>query len=290
MKQLECKKRFDEREKKKKEFQIEKDKERERKLEQKRLETDIINEMRKPTEDMSLPDSKALPELPRIEGLRLCGDAFANVLMVFEFLNTFGERLGFGKTAMVTRSAAQPLPLLSLSDMESLPTLSELQSALLNDPDAEEELLSVLIHLLVCAIDDPGIPMIHRHLTLLGQNLRQADITNTNVSEILRLYLIARGQVSSSSHYLNCTSNYYSSFPGGSEAVARSRSSGDALDQGPNPRDSLLQEEDGRVQQAPAPDQALQNVTLDLGKEFPLSQPHAEGRHSGLRLQRIAQQ
>ena len=78
--------------------------------------------------------------------------------------------------------------------MESLPTLSSLQAAMLNDPDTEEELLSVMIHLLVCAIDDPGIPNPQKHLTLLGQNLRQADITNTNVTEILRIYLLARAQ------------------------------------------------------------------------------------------------
>jgi hypothetical protein len=83
---------------------------------------------------------------------------------------------------------------ISISDMESLPSLSSLQAALLNDPDSEEELLSVMIHLLVCAIDDPGIPNPQKHLTLLGQNLRQADITNTNVTEILRIYLIARAQ------------------------------------------------------------------------------------------------
>ena len=79
--------------------------------------------------------------------------------------------------------------------MDSLPSLSSLQTALLNDPETEEELLSVMIHLLVCAIDDPGIPNPQKHLTLLGQNLRQADITNTNVTEILRIYLLARAQV-----------------------------------------------------------------------------------------------
>ncbi len=78
--------------------------------------------------------------------------------------------------------------------MESLPSMSSLQTALLNDPETEEELLSVMIHLLVCAIDDPGIPNPQKHLTMLGQNLRQADITNTNVTEILRIYLLARAQ------------------------------------------------------------------------------------------------
>ena len=68
------------------------------------------------------------------------------------------------------------------------------QAALLYDQEAEEELLSVIIHLVVCAIEDPGIPFFQKQLTILGQNLRQADITNTNISEVLRIYLTARGQ------------------------------------------------------------------------------------------------
>lgn len=44
-------------------------------------------------------------------------------------------------------------------DVDSLPTLNTLQTALLNlDEKCEEELLSVVHHLLVCAIDDPGVP------------------------------------------------------------------------------------------------------------------------------------
>lgn len=43
--------------------------------------------------------------------------------------------------------------------MDSLPTLNTLQTALLNlDEKCEEELLSVVHHLLVCVIDDPGVP------------------------------------------------------------------------------------------------------------------------------------
>ena len=108
-------------------------------------------------------------------GLRLSGEAFANVLMIYEFLHNFGETLGF--------------------DMESLPTMDSLQAAFLYDQEAEEELLSVVIHLVVVGIEDPGIPFFNKQLTLLGQNLRQADITNTNVSEILKVFLTARGQV-----------------------------------------------------------------------------------------------
>lgn len=38
-----------------------------------------------------------LPKLNRIPGVKLCGKAFADILMVFEFLHNFGETLGFGK-------------------------------------------------------------------------------------------------------------------------------------------------------------------------------------------------
>jgi Williams-Beuren syndrome DDT (WSD), D-TOX E motif len=83
--------------------------------------------------------------------------------------------------------------------MESLPTLQSLHNAVSqeNAMEAEDELLSVITHLLVCAIEDPGIPNPNRHLTLLGQTLRQADITHQNVSEILRIYLysVATGEV-----------------------------------------------------------------------------------------------
>lgn len=42
-------------------------------------------------------DPKSLPDLPRIPGLRLAGKAFADALMVHEFLRNFGETLGFGE-------------------------------------------------------------------------------------------------------------------------------------------------------------------------------------------------
>ncbi len=151
MKQLEAKKRLDEREKKKDELRLRAEIEKEKRTEQKRLELEVINELRKPIEDMSLEDHKPLPELKRIPGLRLSGEAFANILMVYEFLHNFGETLGF--------------------DMDSLPSMNSFQAALLYDQEAEEELLSVLIHLLVCAIEDPGIPHPHKHLTLLGKTI-----------------------------------------------------------------------------------------------------------------------
>ncbi|XP_065342167.1 bromodomain adjacent to zinc finger domain protein 2B-like isoform X13 [Cloeon dipterum] len=174
VKSLESRRRFEDREKRRLEQKAEKQASRERREEQRRAEIELLRELRKPAEDMALfatPEHKDMPILNRIPGLKLAGEAFADTLMVFEFLHNFGETLGF--------------------DMESLPCLNSLQMALLNDEEAEEELLSVMTHLLVCAIEDPGIPNPARHTTLLGQSLRQADITHTNLSEILRIYLYA---------------------------------------------------------------------------------------------------
>lgn len=171
VKVLEARRRLEERERKKQHALLEKQANKERRIEQRRIDMEILTELRKPCEDLELTQ-KPIPEFKRIPELKLSGQAFSDILMVFEFLHNFGETLGF--------------------DMESLPTLLSLQQALLNESiEAEEELLSVMTHLLVCAIEDPGIPNPARHTTILGQSLRQADITHQNISEILRIYLYA---------------------------------------------------------------------------------------------------
>ncbi|RWS11594.1 bromodomain adjacent to zinc finger domain protein 2B-like isoform X13 [Dinothrombium tinctorium] len=164
---LDAHKRQEERERKREEMLAEKRAMQERKLQKKRLEMELLKELKKPVDDMMLKDLQPLPTLNRIPGLKLTGKAFADVLMVYEFLHNFGETLGF--------------------DMESLPSLNTLQQAVLNlDDCAEEELLSIIHHLLVCVIDDPGIPF--NITTLMGQKLKDAPITNYNITEILRLY------------------------------------------------------------------------------------------------------
>ena len=44
------------------------------------------------------------------------------------------------------------------ADKSTLPNLDCLQSAFLNDPESEEELISVVQHLVACSIEDPGLP------------------------------------------------------------------------------------------------------------------------------------
>ena len=45
---------------------------------------------------------------------------------------------------------------------------------------------TVMSHLLVCAVEDPGMPNPNKHITAFGQTLKQADITFGSLSEVLR--------------------------------------------------------------------------------------------------------
>lgn len=136
----------------------------------KRIESEIQKEIKKPVEDMMLKDLNNLQTLNRIPGLKLTGKAFADLLMVYEFLHNFYECINL--------------------DKDIIPTLNTLQSALLNlDEAAEIELMEILQHLLTIAIDDPGMP--YNPNTLVGQKLKDITINSLNISEVLKLYFQA---------------------------------------------------------------------------------------------------
>ncbi|XP_060808799.1 uncharacterized protein LOC106129494 [Amyelois transitella] len=179
IRQLDSRRRWEERERRKHQNLLDRLLAKEKKLQQRRKEMELLAELRRPQEDSSLSDQKPLPALERIPGLKLPGQAMADILQVFEFIHNFSQTLGF--------------------DVDSIPTLNTFQMALLPDccPEAEEELVQVLTQLLVCAIEDPGIPHPGRHTTLLGHAIRMGDITPANLSEVLRIYLYANatGQV-----------------------------------------------------------------------------------------------
>ncbi|KAJ8955723.1 hypothetical protein NQ318_008595 [Aromia moschata] len=173
VKSLENRRKLEERERKKQQLLAEKQANKEKKLEQRKVELEILAELRKPCEDLEL-DQKPLPEYERIPRTEIIGESFLRGTDGLRVPAQLWGDLGF--------------------DMESLPTLDSLQHALMpneHSSEAEEELFSVMTHLLVCAIEDPGIPNPARHTTILGQSLRQADITHANLSEILRIYLYA---------------------------------------------------------------------------------------------------
>ncbi|KAL1426598.1 hypothetical protein MTO96_018181 [Rhipicephalus appendiculatus] len=138
----------------------------------KKLDMHILKEVRRPVEDMLLKDALPLPTLNRIPGLKVPGTAFANLLMVREFLHNFGETLHF--------------------DVDKVPSLNALQLGLINhDTKSEQQLLNVVQHLLTCAIHDPGTLPCKEAVTVLGQHVKDATITNDTVTEALHLYFMA---------------------------------------------------------------------------------------------------
>ncbi|XP_078581675.1 bromodomain adjacent to zinc finger domain protein 2B-like isoform X6 [Branchiostoma floridae x Branchiostoma japonicum] len=169
---LEARKKAEERERMKQEKKVEKKLTRERKMEQRRLELQIAKELKKPVEDMQLKEAKPLPTLKRIPGMQLPGNAFADCMMVFEFLHNFGSVLDM--------------------DEKDIPTLDEMQQGLLGEEEAEREVLDMLANLLQCALRDPGVIPGMQSATVLRVPLHDADIDHRNLSEILRLFIQGR--------------------------------------------------------------------------------------------------
>lgn len=96
MKQLDIRRKFEDREKKRHQALLEKLIVREKKLVEKKIDSKILMELRKPKEDSEIRNKIEIPPIPRIGGLKLAGQGFADLLMSFEFLHNFGETLGFG--------------------------------------------------------------------------------------------------------------------------------------------------------------------------------------------------
>ena len=70
---------------------------RQRKMEQKRYEKLITRELKKPIDDMALKDLKPLPDLPVVKNLNIPGKAYADLLMVQEFIFSFGHVMDIGE-------------------------------------------------------------------------------------------------------------------------------------------------------------------------------------------------
>ncbi|CAH1773357.1 unnamed protein product [Owenia fusiformis] len=173
VKALEARKKQEDREKQKEEKRMEKQICREKKMEQRRMEIQMAHEMKKPIDDLQLKDLKPLPSFDRIPGVKLAGKAFSNCLMVVEFMHNFSAALGLsGRT---------------------IPSLNSLQQGLLaiNDDDVAE-VVSLVMHLLGIAIDDPGVPNPKEGMTALGQKIGDVILDEENLSEILRIFIKCR--------------------------------------------------------------------------------------------------
>ncbi|CAK6957513.1 bromodomain adjacent to zinc finger domain protein 2A isoform X2 [Scomber scombrus] len=145
-----------------------------RRLEERKRQQLITEELKKPTEDMCLTDHKPLPELSRIPGVVLSGTAFAHCLAVVEFLHGYGKVIG-------------------LNVPKDIPSLASLQEGLLGLGDSQGEVQDLLIKLMDIALHDPGLPSYYQSVKILGDKLVELDLTRSTVSEVLRIFLESYG-------------------------------------------------------------------------------------------------
>lgn len=145
-----------------------------RRMEERKKQQMLLEEMKKPAEDMCLPDHTPLPPLTRIPGLKLSGLAFSNCLRVVEFLHGYGKILG-------------------LQVPKDIPSLITLQEGLLGMEKSQGELLDLLIKLVESALHDPGLPSYYQSVKILGEKLVDLELNHSTVSEVLRVFLEAHG-------------------------------------------------------------------------------------------------
>ncbi|KAM6039080.1 LOW QUALITY PROTEIN: bromodomain adjacent to zinc finger domain protein 2A [Chlamydotis macqueenii] len=145
-----------------------------RRLEERRRQQLILEEMKKPTEDMCLGDHQPLPAFSRIPGLVLPSRAFSHCLTVVEFLQSYGKVLG-------------------LDPAKDVPSLCALQEGLLGVGGSAGEVQDLLVRLLQAALCDPGLPPYCQSLKILGEKVSEISLNRDTVSEILRCFLTAYG-------------------------------------------------------------------------------------------------
>ncbi|XP_034550685.1 bromodomain adjacent to zinc finger domain protein 2A isoform X2 [Notolabrus celidotus] len=145
-----------------------------RRLEERKRQQLIAEELKKPTEDMCLIDHKPLPDLSRIPGVVLSGTSFAHCLAVVEFLHGYGKIIG-------------------INVPKDIPSLATLQEGLLGLGDSQGEVQDLLIKLMEAALHDPGLPSHYQSVKILGDKLAELELTRSTVSEALRIFMEAHG-------------------------------------------------------------------------------------------------
>ncbi|VDN38409.1 unnamed protein product [Cylicostephanus goldi] len=100
---------------------------------------DKIKWSREPIDDLLLTEIRPLPDLPRVENLRLNGIGFADALMVHEFVNNFAHVLEI--------------------DPSSIPSLGVLCAGLVGDVKHFDQVLQLTLALFRLSLEYPGLPM-----------------------------------------------------------------------------------------------------------------------------------
>ncbi|KAL7864396.1 hypothetical protein AOLI_G00158160 [Acnodon oligacanthus] len=145
-----------------------------KRLEERKRQQLILEELKKPAEDMCLTDHTPLPQLSRIPGLVLSGVAFSHCITVMEFLHSYGKVLG-------------------LQVPKDIPSLATLQEGLLGIDNSQTEVLDLLVKLVEAALIDPGLPSYYQSVKILGEKLVDLELSHSTVSEVLRIFLESHG-------------------------------------------------------------------------------------------------
>lgn len=145
-----------------------------KRLEERKRQQMILEELKKPAEDMCLTDHTPLPELSRIPGMALPGVSFSHCITVVEFLHSYGKVLG-------------------LQVPKDIPSLATLQEGLLDVGNSQNELLDLLVKLMEAVLIDPGLPSYYQSVKILGEKLVDLELSHSTVSEVLRIFLESHG-------------------------------------------------------------------------------------------------
>lgn len=80
------------------------------------------------------------------------------------------------------------------SDKAEVPAINEVQAGLLNDRRGVQSLRSLVKTLLLLVLEYPGLPAGNSGKTLLGQPAKDVGVTDMNMSELLRMFLLSRDE------------------------------------------------------------------------------------------------
>ncbi|KAL4002295.1 Bromodomain family protein [Acanthocheilonema viteae] len=133
-----------------------------------------LKALRLPTDDLLIEEARKLPTLDSIENLTISAQAFANVLMVDEFVRNFGHVLKI--------------------DLNAIPTLNEFLAGLQNHPNHLKSFLLLTKILLQLVLEYPGLPSGIAGRTPLGQALKDVGVHRENYSELLKMFLLSRDE------------------------------------------------------------------------------------------------
>ena len=117
--------------------------------------------------------------------MRLSIEAFANSLMIIQFLNNFKHILHIRMYSSFSMRFVNDVFVLIADNL--IPTLSSLQQS-----SSSRDINSLCQLLLNIALEDPGIPNPKKCITNLGQKLSEIDINEHTFGEVLRLYIRER--------------------------------------------------------------------------------------------------